>query len=189
MYVLRNSKRTPAQYAAIVSDAARKVTVRGKCAIVFHKFDDEGRPVKQPLHYTRCTLDDLEFIDVWRSHGWDAQAAGRELGLGDAEIKWKTKKLAFIEQEDKIIKAKTKMLSPEYVISKDLDNLEKVNRLEDTDHKSLDRLAKVQGMFKSSDVTITQNVFNLPKLSEEAMVKLKEIADREADVIDTTAAA
>lgn len=165
-----------------VTDKTRRISQGGKKIVVVHKFNPDGSQQKAPIHYTDCTASDFEFIDAWKAHKWDAEAAGKSLGLTERQIRWRVKKLSFIEQEDKIMRAKTKMLSPDYVIAKDLDNLEKVNRLEDTDHKSLDRLAKVQGMFKTSDVSITNNIFQMPTLSPEQAAELKALGDRLASV-------
>ena len=66
-----------------------------------------------------------------------------------------------------------------------MENVYEGGGLEESEHKSLQELAKISGAYKTqnSPAGMVVNVFNLPKLDPESEQKLKEIARREAEII------
>ena len=80
--------------------------------------------------------------------------------------------------------------TPNWIAAKHVENVYEGGVLDDSERDSLKELAKISGAYKNtSTVNIQTNVFNMPKLSEEAMAKLKEFADGQADIVETQLAA
>jgi len=85
------------------------------------------------------------------------------------------KKLACFRQEDARVKALCQIPTPDWIAAKHVENLYNPT-LEDSQHKSLQELAKIEGAYKQ--VAQTQiNVFNLPKMAPEVEAKLKQLAE------------
>jgi hypothetical protein len=170
------------ELASSFSDAGRKVAVSGGEALVPHKLKPDGSAVEESnfdvrVDISRLSLSEIRFLDVFRSCGWDFDKACERSGVGtDTARRTYRKCLLFGEEHERIL-AKAKVPSVEYVLARDVDNIEGVRSIEDSEHKSLDRISKILGAFKTTDVSVTQNVFNLPALSPEAEAKLKEVYD------------
>lgn len=167
-----------------VNDKARKIRVRGPQAIVPLKFDKHGNPSTDKTRiYKRLSISDLRFLQIWRDAGWDVQVAIQKAALPQPVAERLIKRLQCFREEDARVKALCEIPTPAWIAAKHVENVYEGGRLEDSEHKSLQELAKIQGAYKSqTNVNITQNVFNLPKLTPEAEAKIKAIADLEADV-------
>jgi len=175
-------------------DKARGVVRVGKNAYVPHKLDDDGEILDKASfdakkHISRLNLNDLRFLQLWSENKWDNEATAAKSDLAPDQLEKTFKKLQYFKTEDARILALAKEATPERILAKDMENVE-VESLTDSQHKSLDRVAKIIGAFKTSAaVNIQQNVFNMPKLSPETMAKLKEFADSQANVVDGEIAA
>jgi hypothetical protein len=173
------------------NDRSRKITLRGKSAVVPLKFDRKGQPVTEStnlrdLILKRLTLTDIEFLYHWRANEFkDANKACTEAGISLDHAERLAKKLSCFREEDAKVRALAEIPTPTWIAAKHVENVYDKGSLEDSERDSLKELAKISGAYKTqASVTFTQNVFNLPKLSPEAEAKLKEIADREADIVD-----
>ncbi len=168
-----------------INDKARKVALRGKQVIVPLKFDEEGNPATQDkLIFKRLSLNDLRFLQQLRAHQWDVAKASETSGIGIEKGERLIKKLACFREEDARVKALCEIPTPDWIAAKHVQNIYEGGVLEDSEHKSLAELAKIEGAYKNNlQVTVTQNVFNLPKYDEETERKLKTIADQEAQII------
>lgn len=168
-----------------INDKARKVTLRGKQVIVPLKFDEEGNPATEnSLVFKRLTLSDLRFLSAWRKSDWSIEKAVDETGIGRDVAERLVKKLSCFRQEDARVKALCEIPTPDWIAAKHVQNIYEGGQLDDSSHKSLSELAKIEGAYKNNlNVNVTQNVFNLPKYDPATEAKLKEIADREAQVI------
>jgi hypothetical protein len=78
------------------------------------------------------------------------------------------KKLAYFKTEDARIKALATEATPERVLAKDIENIE-TGALNDSQHKSLDRVAKIVGAFKTNDsgAPSTINILQLNMTPEQ----------------------
>ena len=167
-----------------INDKARKVTLRGKEVIVPLKFDEDGNPATvDKLIFKRLNLNDLRFLQALRKAEWDVAKACEISGCVLEKGERLVKKLACFREEDAKVKALCEIPTPDWIAAKHVENVYSQN-LDDTQHKSLQELAKIEGAYKNNlNVNVTQNVFNLPKYDPETEAKLKEIADREAQII------
>ena len=174
------------------SDKARKTKRVGNKFFIPHKFTPEGKVVT-PENFNVLTdlsqlnLSHLRFLELWQSQGWDNEKTLTKCGLAPDIAEKTFKRLAYFKTEDATIKVLAARATPEAVLAKDVRNIEEINpkkELSDSKHKSLERVSKVLGMFKSSDISITQNVFNLPSLTPEVEAKFKALAEEalEAEV-------
>jgi hypothetical protein len=173
------------------SDKARKVKKSGKSFIVPHKVKPDGEVITQEnlnakTDISQLNLNELRFLDVFRTSGWNIDKAANKAGLTTEQAKKTYKKCLWFADEDAIVRAKAKVPSPEYILAKDVDNVEGAIELSDSDHKSLDRIAKITGSFKAQEINITQNNLIFPKMSAEAEAAIRQLADKEADVVETT---
>lgn len=180
------------QLARQFSDKARKVKWVGNKALVPHKFTESGDVVNQDnfdarKHLSKLNLADLRFLQLWKNNKWSDEETVKKSGLTPEQVEKTFKKLAYFKTEDARIHALASEATPERVLAKDMENIES-GTLNDSQHKSLDRVAKITGAFKTSEVNITQNVFNLPRMTPETEAALRQIADKEADVIDAEVA-
>jgi len=177
-----------------LSDKSRKIKRVGRSAYVPHKFDDAGELLDQSSfdsrkHISKLNLHDLRFLRLWADNKWDDAVVASKSDLSPEQLERTFKKLQYFKVEDARIMALAKEATQERILAKDMENIE-VETLTDSQHKSLDRVAKIIGAFKSTaTVNIQQNVFNMPKLSVETMQKLKEFADLQANVVDGEIAA
>lgn len=183
----------PDEYKDLVkplNDKSRKTIQVGKLTLVPHKFTEAGDIPRssQDVVLSKLNLADLRFLQAWRSNKWNDAETLKALNLTADQADKTFKKLAYFKTEDARIKALASEATPERVLAKDMENIES-GVLNDSQHKSLDRIAKAQGMFKTSESGgNTINIFNLPKISPEAEAALRSLADKEADVIDAEVA-
>lgn len=176
-----------------VNDSSRKVRIRGKVAIVPHKFDANGFPVtsetpKEDWIYSRLNQNDLKFLAVWKEtgHSESVDLVSSKTGLSYKEAARLIKKLAWIKLERAEIKVLADIPTVDWIKAKHVKSIEspESEKLADSDHKSLSELAKIEGAYKNNlNVSVTQNVFNLPKLDPATEAKLKQIAKQEAQII------
>lgn len=172
-----------------VNDGSRKVCIRGRQAIVPLKFDSDGDLVtgetpSVKLVLKRCTLNDLGFLFYWKQNDYtSAEKACEKAGISIDQAERLARKLACFREEDAKVKALAEIPTASWITAKDVESFYEGGQINESQHKSLDRLAKITGAFKTTEVTITQNVFNLPKYDAVTEAKLKEIADREAMII------
>lgn len=176
-----------------INDSARKIPIRGTQAIVPLKFDKEGEVVSHDtspdrMVFKRLTLDDLRFLKIWRTNNWDVEKSREEAQVSEQKVVLLVRKLSCFRAEDAKVRALAEIPTPNWIAARDVENVYDGGSVSDSTHKSLDRLAKITGAFKTSEVNITQNVFNLPQLSPEATAAIKAIADKEADVIEAQVA-
>lgn len=164
-----------------VNDKSRKVRIVGKQAIVPLKFDEEGNPATvDRLIFKRLNLNDLRFLGIFRKQNWDVEKTIAESGLPRDKAERLIKKVDCFRQEDARIKALCEIPTPEWIAAKHVANVYEGGTLADSEHKSLQELAKIEGAYKQQVVSATVNVFNLPKYDPETEAKLKAIAEQEA---------
>jgi hypothetical protein len=168
-----------------INDRARKVKLRGKQVIVPLKFDEDGNPATtDKLIFKRLSLVDLRFLAVWRHAGWDVEKAIAEVQLPRERVERLVRRLQCFREEDARVKALCEIPTPDWIAAKHVQNIYEGGTIQDSEHKSLQELAKIEGAYKNNlQVTVTQNVFNLPKYDPETEAKLKRIADEEAMLI------
>lgn len=173
--------QNPDEYKALVkplNDKARKTTRLGRQTLVPHKFTEEGDIPKDASEVvlSKLNLSDLRFLNLWRNNKWGDDKTRAESGLTPEQFEKTVKKLAYFKTEDARIKAMAESASPAMVLAKDVENLH-THKLQDTDHKSLDRIAKITGAFKTTEVNVTQNFLQLPDLSDEKRKEIKDFFD------------
>jgi hypothetical protein len=186
-------KRTE-HLASAVNDSARKISVRGRQAVVPLKFDADGEIVNETTPPTklvlkRLTLKDLEFLKAWRESEWNLEKARGKVSIDDSDIERVVHKLQCFREEDAKIKALAEIPTATWIAAKHVENVYEGGRLEESEHKSLQELAKIQGAYKQQAPTTQVNVFNLPDLPPEQAAKIKEVFDTIALKEDTGAAA
>lgn len=170
----------------VVNDKARKIKIRGKEAIVPLKFDEDGNPATiDRLIFKRLSLNDLRFLRELRAHSWDVSKASEASGIGIEKGESLIKKLSCFREEDAKVKALCEIPTPAWIAAKHVENFYEGGRLEDSQHKSLAELAKIEGAYKQTAPGTQINVFNLPQLTPEVESELKQLARR---ALDTEAA-
>jgi hypothetical protein len=164
--------------AKAVNDASRRVTIRGKQAIVPLKFDEDGNPATvDKLIFKRLSLKDLRFLQALRESSWDVTKACDRCGIQQDAADRLVKKLACFREEDARVKALCEIPTPDWIAAKHVQNVYEGGTLEDSEHKSLQELAKIEGAYKQTAVNTQINVFNLPELPPEQAVRVKEVFD------------
>lgn len=176
---MKNEKR---ELEKVVSDKARRVKIHGNQAIVPLKFDKDGEIVSEntppdKLVLKRLTLDDLRFLKVFRENSWDASKSRDQLGLSQDTVDRLVKKLTCFRIEDAKVKALAEIPTPDWITAKHVENVYSGGVLQDSEHKSLAELAKIEGAYKQQAPTTQINVFNLPDLPPDQEAKLKEVFD------------
>jgi hypothetical protein len=185
---------SPDEYKALVkplNDKARKTARIGKLTVVPHKFTDDGHIPQTPQEVvlSKLNLNDLKFLQAWRENLWNDEKTLGKLGLQPEQAEKTFKKLAYFKTEDARIKALASEATPERVLAKDMENIES-GALNDSQHKSLDRVAKITGAFKTTgEAGGTINIFNFPKMPPEVEAQMRALADKAADIVDTTGTA
>lgn len=162
-----------------INDKARKVTLRGKQVIVPLKFDEDGNPATvDRLIFKRLSLTDLRFLKILREVNWEISAAVEKANIDLGKAERLIKKLSVFREEDARVKALCEIPTPDWIAAKHVQNVYEGGTLEDSEHKSLQELAKIEGAYKNNlQVNVTQNVFNLPKLTPEVEAKFKQLAE------------
>jgi hypothetical protein len=160
-----------------VNDKARKITLRGREAIVPLKFDEDGNPATvDKLIFKRLTLNDLRFLQALRQFNWDSAKACEKTGI-DAERGARfLKKLSCFREEDAKVRALCEIPTPEWIAAKHVENIYDGGTLEDSQHKSLAELAKIEGAYKQTAPASQVNVFNI-NLTPEQEAALKPVFD------------
>lgn len=170
-----------------INDRSRKVSLRGKEVIVPLKFDEDGEPATADNRiFKRLSLNDLRFLAVWRKTDFsgDIGVVSQKACIDVERAGRLIKKLACFREEDARVKALCEIPTPSWIAAKHVQNVYEGGVLQDSEHKSLQELAKIEGAYKNNlSVTVTQNVFNLPKYDPATEAKLKAIAEQEAILI------
>lgn len=170
------------QLAREFSDKARKVKWVGNKALVPHKFTPKGDVVSQENFnvktcLSRLNLNDLRFLQLWRENKWNDEQALAKSGLEPDQATKTLKRLAYFKTEDARIKALATEATPERILAKDMENVEAGGTLNDSQHKSLDRAAKIVGAFKTTEINIQQNFLQMPSLTPEQEKEVRQIFD------------
>lgn len=164
-----------------VNDGSRKIHIRGSQAIVPLKFDADGNPATDKTRILkRLTLDDFRFLKAWRESDWSIEAAVQKTGVPQNKVERLIQKLQCFRDEDAKVRALCEIPNPEWIAARHVENLYDGGKLEDSEHKSLAELAKIEGAYKQTAQTQI-NVFNLPKLTPETEAKLKALAEQAID--------
>ncbi len=160
-----------------VNDAARKIRIRGKQVIVPLKFDEKGE-IAAPDHLVlkRLTLEDLRFLKAWRLADWNLEKAVEVCRTPPNRIELLVKRLSCFRQEDAQVKALAEIPTPDWIAAKHVQNVYQGGTLEDSEHKSLAELAKIEGAYKQQAPTNQLNVFNI-SLTAEQEAALKPVFD------------
>lgn len=168
------------------SDKSRRTVKSGNSYLVPHKFSPEGEVLDDKnfrinRDLSKLNLNDLRFLKLWQSHGWDEVKTLEKCNLHPDQAKKTFKKLAYFKVEDARVRALAEQATPEMVLAKDVENIE-TGKLSDSQHKSLDRVAKIVGAFKTTEVNIQQNIFQMPPLPPQQAEELRRVFDSIADV-------
>ncbi len=178
-----------------LSDRSRSAKRVGNEVLVPLKFDEEGTPLTAEtfdirLHLKTLRQTDYQFLDAWRESGWNTDKAKEKLGLNDGQVARLVKKLEVFREEEARALQLAKIPTPSWIAAKHVENIYDGGQLEDSERDSLKELAKISGAYKTAaTVNIQNNIFNMPKLSEEQMAKLREFADSQANVVEGEIAA
>ncbi len=165
-----------------INDRARKVTLRGKQVIVPLKFDEDGEPATvDKLIFKRLSLNDLRFLQVWRDSSWDISKAQEKTSLTEDQVGRLVKKLSCFREEDARVKSLCEIPTPSWISAKHVENIYDGGTLEDSHHKSLQELAKIEGAYKQTAPQTQINVFNLPELPPEKEAEAKKFFDAIAE--------
>lgn len=164
-----------------VNDASRRITLRGTESIVPLKFDGDGDPVGPDTPaakriFRRLTLNDYRFLKVWRESDWDIEAAVRKTGVPQDKVERLIRKLQCFRDEDAKVRALCEIPNPEWIAARHVENLYNGGELQDSQHKSLVELAKIEGAYKQQAPASQLNVFNI-NLTPEQEARLKPVFD------------
>lgn len=108
---------------------------------------------------------------------WDVRVASEKTGYDLAKSERLVKKLACFREEDARVKALCEIPTPDWIAAKHVQNIYEGGTLEDSEHKSLQELAKIEGAYKQQAVNTQINVFNLPPLPPDKEAQAKEFFD------------
>jgi len=178
---------SPEGLASSVNDGTRQVRIRGIKSPVPLKFDKDGNPARTPqaVILKHLNRDELYFLKLWRDSGWNIAEATAKSGVTPEMAERLVKKLSVFQEEDEKVQALCKIPTPEYVAAKNLEGFY-TDSFSDGQRDHLKELAKMTGAYKTvASLSITQNVFNLPKLTPEIEAKFKQLAK---EALDTEAA-
>lgn len=174
-----------------VTDRSRSPIVKGKTVLVPLKFGDSGDLLNSQTfdarkHFKKLDLNDLRFLKCWRDNAWDTEKTCADLFVESAKVKKLVAKLEVFREEDARTKALAAIPTAAWVSARHVENIYQGGVLEDSERDSLKELAKITGAYKTAaTVNIHTNIFQMPQLSPEAMAKLKEFADSQADIVET----
>ena len=173
--------------AKVVNDASRKVSVRGKQAIVPLKFDEDGEPATaDTVILKRLSLNDLRFLGEWKKADWDTEKAIAASGLTKERAERLIKKLSCFREEDAKVKALAEIPTPSWIKAKHVENFYEGGTMEDSQHKSLVELAKIEGAYKnvsSVNVNVVHSL-KLPALKPEEEAELRRLGDSIATTVE-----
>lgn len=170
------------ELAQSISDKARKVTVRGSEVIVPLKFDEDGEIVSEAtppdrLVLKRLKLLDLRFLKEWRAANWSIEEAIKKTGVSEDVAKRLIKKLSCFRDEDAKVKALAEIPTPSWIAAKHVENIYDGGTLEDSQQKSLQELAKIEGAYKPTQSVSVNISLEKPAWTPEQEQKLREVYD------------
>lgn len=168
-----------------LSSKSRNVVPHRGQSVVSLRYDTDGKPLTPDTFDARRhvkTLDqkDWMFLECWKRHGYNAEKAAHELDLGEYDVKRLVKKLDCFRTEEIRDKALATIPSVEYIKARHVESLlsDKEHKLEESDHKSLAELAKIQGAYKTAaTLNIQNNFFAKPQLTPEQEKATREFFD------------
>jgi len=168
---------------------------RDKTAVSL-RYDDSGKPLTEETFDARKHLklldqNDWRFLEAWKRHDYNSEKAGHELNLSDYSVKALVKKLEPFRLEELHDKALAQIPTSTFIQARHVENLYQPieKKLSDSDQKSLQELAKIQGAYKNTNqINIQNNVFQMPSMTPEQQAELKALGDRLADVVDAEVA-
>lgn len=173
-----------------INDRARKVSLRGKQVIVPLKFDEDGEPATQDkLIFKRLSLTDLRFLKALKGSDWNIARACEISGISLERSERLVKKLACFREEDARVKALCEIPTPDWIAAKHVQNVYEGGVLQDSEHKSLQELAKIEGAYKNTS-QVNVNVVHslqLPKLTPEQEAQFRELGDSIATTAEKAA--
>lgn len=177
---MRVSAKEADQKVKSLSDSARAVRRVGRTVIIPHKFSPEGEPLDEESFnpqrdLSKLSMTDFTLLHSLQEHGWNLEKVADKLGMEEAEIKKRYKRLQYFEFEAKRAQALAAIASPDFITAQHLDNVY-TNKLDDGQRDSLKELAKITGAYKQAPVSQT-NIFNMPQLTAEQESQLRAIGD------------
>lgn len=160
-----------------LNDKARSTRFRGKHALVPLKFDEDGE-IATPDHIIikRLSLQDLRFLREWRASKWNLDLAISKTNVSRETAVRLVKRLSCFRIEDDRVKALAEIPTPSWITAKHVENVYSGGSLEESEHKSLAELAKIEGAYKQQAQTTQVNVFNI-SLTPDQEAKLKPVFD------------
>lgn len=164
-----------------LSDNSRKALRIGKEILVPHKFKEDGDVVTSDNFNPRTDLSKLnqkhwQLLSIFQKNGWNLDEACKESGLTLDSVKKIYKKIQYFQFEEKRQEALASLLNPAFVKAKHVDNVF-TNTLQDGQLKSLDQLAKIEGMHKSTSINLHAHVFQRPPMTPEQENALRKAFD------------
>ena len=176
------------------SDQSRQASLVGSTVVLPKILDDEGEirnTWASPDAVFKLNLKQARFLKAYEET-LDLEKAALK---ADVTVEWAKKflknqtALAYLDEKQRLT-ALSEVATPQWTKAKLVDGI--------TGHwvpenpkvavKCLEMVKDINFPRAAANLNITQNVFNLPKLTPDAERALKEIADREADVIDAEVA-
>ena len=160
--------------------AAKKAHATGHRALVPVILDPTAE--SQKIVVKSLSLQALKFLHYYRSTGWDIEQSRLKSGVTREETERLVKKLQVFREEDEKIRTLAHIPTADWVNAKHVENVYNGGEDNKSTQKSLEELAKIGGFYKTQpQLSLTQNVFNLPKLTPEIEAKFKELADQALD--------
>jgi hypothetical protein len=165
--------------ASVVNDRSRKVHIRGKQAIVPMKFDKGGNVATDVTRiYKTLSLNDLRFLKVWKESRYteDIAVLCNETGLAESRVETLCKRLAPFREEDARVKVLCEIPTASWITAQHVQNKYENGVMNDSVHKSMQELAKINGAYKTVALPNQLNVFNI-SLTPEQEARLKPVYD------------
>ncbi len=129
-------------------------------------------------HYKKLTLDDWQFLECWMRHDYNDQKTKDELGLTEFNLSKLIKKCEPFKQEETRDKVLAKIPTPTFIAARHAENVLGGADLDESDHKSLQELAKISGAYKpTTNLNVNVNAFVRPQLSPEQEKATREFFD------------
>ena len=158
-----------------LSSKSRNVVSHHGKDVVSLRYDDDGKPLTPATldsrkHIKYLDQNDWIFLECWQRHGYNAEKAAHELDLSDFNVKRLVKKLDCFRTEELRDRVIATVPSVEFLKARHVENLmaPKEEKLDDSDHKSLSELAKIQGAYKNTNqINIQNNFFAKPQMTPE----------------------
>lgn len=129
-------------------------------------------------HYKKLNLNDWAFLECWMKHGYNDEKAKEELGLTDFNLKRLVKKCEPFKAEESRDKVLAKIPTPTFIQARHTENILGGIELDDSDHRSLQELAKISGAYKpTTNLNVNVNAFVRPQLTPEQEKAAREFFD------------